>query len=284
MDIGAPAGRDTGATLGESMSERKAYPSEGAPCFADLRGQGALVTGGGTGIGRGVARRLAAEGMKVVVCGRRGELLQETAESIRSAGGEAVTQAADLSDASQVAALFQAIEAEGMQLDAVVHSAMDKRWYPLEETTLEQWESGFAIGCRAGYLIARQVLPAMRERGRGSLIFISSVGAARAHLPGLPYDAAKAAQEAMVRGLAIEYARLGVRINGVAPGAVQNEGVLTEAALKQPLVPMGRKGTPAEIAAMVAFLLSEQASYVTGQTICVDGGLTAQLTPPGIRV
>jgi 3-oxoacyl-[acyl-carrier protein] reductase len=266
------------------MPEQKAHTRESAPCFADLRGQGALVTGGGTGIGRGIARRLAAEGMKVVVCGRGLELLQETAGIVCSEGGEALAQVADLSDAAQVAELFQVIEAEGLQVDAVVHNAMDLRRHLLEQTTLEQWESGFAAGCRGGYLIARQVLPAMRGRGRGGLVFISSVGAARAHLPGLPYDAAKAAQEAMVRGLAVEYARFGIRVNGVAPGAIQTRGPLTEAAMREPHVPMERKGTPAEIAAAVAFLLSGQASYLTGQTIYVDGGLTAQLAPPGIAV
>jgi NAD(P)-dependent dehydrogenase (short-subunit alcohol dehydrogenase family) len=158
------------------------------------------------------------------------------------------------------------------------------RMYPVPELTLDRWEAAFATACRGGYLLARGVLPEMQARRRGGLVFISSVGAARGHRPGLPYDPAKAALEAMVRALAIEYAEHGVRVNGVAPGAIQARPPTSPDALSNDHIPVRRKGTPSEVAAFVAFLLSDQSSYLTGQTIYVDGGLTAQLSPPGIWV
>jgi len=242
------------------------------------------VTGGGTGIGRGIAERLAAEGMKVVICGRRPEPLEETAALMRGEGGEVMARVADVSEAAQVAELFEAIERAGWTVDAVVHNAMQMRMHRFAELTAEQWEGAFATACRGAYLVARQAIPSMRARGRGNLVFISSVGAARAHRPGLPYDAAKAALEAMVRALGVEYAAEGIRVNGVAPGAIKSRGEITAAALGNPHIPLLRMGTTDEVASLVAFLLSEQASYLTAQTICLDGGLTAQLSPPGIRV
>ncbi len=258
--------------------------AEKPACYADLRGRVALITGGGTGIGRGIALRLAAEGMKVAVCGRRADPLEETADLVRAAGGEALAQSADITDEAQVASLLELVAGRCGAIDALVHNAMVLRTYPVPQLTLDRWEAAFATACRGGYLLARGVLPEMQARRDGNLVFISSVGAARAHRPGMPYDAAKAAQEAMVRGLAIEYAEHGVRVNGVAPGAIHARPPRTRDARSSEHIPIRRKGTPPEVAAVVAFLLSDQSSYLTGHTIRVDGGLTAQLTPPGIWV
>ncbi len=222
--------------------------------------------------------------MKVAICGRRADPLEETADLVRAAGGEALTQVADVTEEAQVEALLQAVAKRHGPIDALVHNAMVVRTYPIPKLTLDRWEAAFATACRGGYLLARGVLPEMQARGRGGLVFISSVGAARAHRPGMPYDAAKAAQEAMVRGLAVEYAEYGVRVNGVAPGAIQTRPPRSTDARRSEYIPVRRIGTPAEVAAIVAFLLSDQSSYLTGHTIYVDGGLTAQLTPPGVWV
>jgi len=260
------------------------WPAHKPACFGDLRAKTALVTGGGTGIGRGIALRLSAEGMNVALCGRRQQPLDETAALIQREKGRALALPLDVADEKAVARLVEAATGEFGAVDAVVHNAMLMRFPRFDDITLEVWEAGFATACRAGYLLARAAVPQMRARGRGSLVFISSVGALRAHRRGLPYDAAKAALDAMVRNIAIELAADGLRVNGVAPGAIRTRGTISRSALANEHIPIQREGVPAEIASVVAFLLSEQASYLTGQTIYVDGGLTAQLTPPGYFV
>jgi NAD(P)-dependent dehydrogenase (short-subunit alcohol dehydrogenase family) len=266
------------------MSDTEKSSVEKPACFPDLSGRVALITGGGTGIGRGISLRLATEGMRIAVCGRRADPLEETAGLIGAAGGEALAQVADVTDEVQVATLLESIDERYGAIDALVHNAMVMRMYRMPELTLERWEAAFATACRGGYLLARGVLPGMQKRRHGGLVFISSVGAARGHRPGMPYDAAKAAQEAMVRGLAIECAEHGVRVTGVAPGAIRTRPARPADARSGEYIPIRRVGTPAEVASVVAFLLSDQSSYLTGQTIYVDGGLTAQLTPPGIWV
>jgi len=253
-------------------------------CYPDLAGEAALVTGGGSGIGRGVAVRLAAEGMKVAICGRRPERLAETVELIGVRGGEAMAVPADVGDPAAVERLFAEVEARFGQVEALVHNAMQMRMKHLEEVTPELWEETFATGCRGAYLLASHVAPQMKARGRGGMVFISSVGGLRAHLPGLPYDAVKGALDALVRALGIELAPHGIRVNGVAPGSILTWREITPERIVNEKVPMGRHGTPAEMAAAVAFLLSDQASYFTGQVIYPDGGMTAQLSLPGIRL
>jgi NAD(P)-dependent dehydrogenase (short-subunit alcohol dehydrogenase family) len=257
---------------------------EKPPAYPDLTGQVALVTGGGTGIGRGIALRLAAEGMKVAVCGRRPEPIAETVELIASSGGEAFAQAADVGDPEDTASLVGAVADRLGPADALVHSAMLMKMAAFDEVTPEVWEESFATACRGGYWLSRQLLPDMKRRGRGGIVMISSVAGVRSHHGGLPYDAAKGALDVMVRGMAIDLAPDGIRVNGVAPGATLAGEEVTPENLKNEWIPAGRKGSPAEMAAAVAFLLSHQSSYITGQVIYVDGGLTAQLSPPGIWV
>jgi len=258
------------------------FVAEKSPCYPDLKGQVALVTGAGTGIGRGIALRLAAEGMMVAICGRRPEPLAETAELITARGGEAFARPGDVGNPEDVARLFDSIVARFGPVDALVHNAMLMKMVPFDKLTSELWEEAFATACRGAYLLSRLAVPEMKAHQRGGIVMISSVGGLRAHLPGLPYDATKGALDSMVRAMGIDLAPDGIRVNGVAPGSTLTRREITASNLRNEKVPLRRDGSPAEVGATVAFLLSHQSSYITGQVIYVDGGITAQLSLPGV--
>ena len=149
---------------------------------------------------------------------------------------------------------------------------------------MELWDQAFATGARAAYLLCEKMAPAMLERGRGGVVFISSVLGSRPNRTGLAYVAVKGALEAMTRQLAISFAERGVRVNALAPGLIASRREQTESNMRNELIPVGRAGTTAEMAAVVAFLLSHQSSYITGQVIHADGGTSVQLVPPGFRL
>jgi 3-oxoacyl-[acyl-carrier protein] reductase len=254
------------------------------PCYADLRGKVALVTGGGSGLGRGICLRLGAEGMTVCLCGRTAATIEETAALIREGGGTAVPVVADVSSAEDVTRLMAAVQEQAGALDLLVHNAALVRGGTLAGTTMDYWRQMFATNMESTYLLARAALELMVPRGAGALIFITTIGAQRAHHGMTAYDSSKGALDAFTRSLALELAPHGIRVNAVAPGAMARDAHEPEVParrLEQRLVPLGRRGTPAEIAAAVAFLGSEQASYITGQVLTVDGGATAQLSPRG---
>lgn len=258
-----------------------------APCYADLCGKVALVTGGGSGIGRGLALRLGAEGMRVLVCGRTLQTLEETAGLIEAAGGEAAARVADLGQEAEVAGLMAHLQEQYGALDVLVHNAAMVRGGGLAETDSDYWHSMFAANMDSTFYLAKGAVGLMAPRRAGAMVFVSSIGALQAHHGMLAYDSSKGALEVFTRSLAIELAPQGIRVNAIAPGATEREAYAPELpaqALRQPYVPMGRKGTPAEMAAAVAFLVSAQAAYITGQTLCVDGGATAQLSPRGVFI
>ncbi len=276
----------------------------GCTCYEDLRGKVALVTGGGSGIGRAICVRLAREGARVLFCGRTRETLDETARIIERDGGDCHAIRADLSDVAGVDSVFEAVESGPGSLDILVHNAAQLHSHPLMATDLDHWRQIFAINTEAAFLLVRRAADLMVPRASGSIILVSTIGALRAHHYLVAYDASKGALESFTRAAALELAPHGIRVNSLAPGSTRLRPVdesekdpvkrallelgfetpTAASAFRQPHVPMGRHGTCAEMAAAVAFLASGQSSYVTGHTLVVDGGATAQLSPPSARI
>ncbi len=255
------------------------------PRYPELVDQVAIVTGSSRGIGLGIVLRLAREGMRIVVNSRSPEAVEATAAALRSLGATVLAVPADVGRTSEVDRLFDATLQAFGRVDLLVNNAADVRrgrFFEIDEALLDAQLAG---NIRGPYMCSTRAAENMRQTGAGNIIHISSVGGLRAHWQGLPYDVTKGAIDAMTRAMSLELAAYGIRVNCIAPGPIYNRsgdparGPWAAAARKR--VPLGRLGTTLEIGSVVAFLASPDASYITGQIIYVDGGLTAQLTPAG---
>jgi 3-oxoacyl-[acyl-carrier protein] reductase len=256
------------------------------PRYPELAGKVAVVTGAAKGIGQGIAIRLAGEGMRLVAADVDGEALAATAGALRDCSGEAVEFCADLADTRRIDELFETALTAFGTVDLLVNNAADLERRRLLDEHLELLDVQLATNIRSPYLCSQRAAAIMRSAGGGSIVHISSVGALRAHHRGFPYDVTKGAINAMTLAMAVDLGEYGIRVNAVAPGITHTYRTeLTDPATYRATaerVPLRRYGTPLDIGAMVAFLASSDADYVTGQVIYVDGGITAQLSPPGV--
>jgi len=258
------------------------FPPRG-PVYPDLAGKVAVVTGGGRGIGRAIAARLAREGVKVALAGRTAEHVQAAAEQIRAAGGVAEAMVADVGRPEQVDALFAAVAQKLGPLDILVNNAA--RMGPSPDTlelTDPQWREFVDTNVNGPLYCTTRAARVMAGRG-GSIINISTVGALRSHYGVLAYDITKAMMDSLTRTTGIDLIRQGIRVNAVAPGRTHHADRPYHPGPEQTRakIPIGRAAHPEEIASVVAFLASGESSYIVGQTLYVDGGLSTQLTPPG---
>lgn len=255
-----------------------------------LAGRVALITGAGSGIGAASAQRMAAEGAAVALLGRTPETLQAVADSITAAGGRALAVRCDVADEAQVEqATEQTVTAFG-RLDVVVANAgiqLHGQDRPIHELDLAIWERTHEINLRGAFLTCRAGVRRLLDQGQGgAIVIVSSVTALGGLAPQNPaYTSSKGGMLTFGRALAVQYAKDGIRCNIVCPGALAHppdvellgtEGPAAREARLLPLIPQGRLGEFEEIAPMIAFLASDDASYCTGGIFVVDGGLTAR--------
>jgi peroxisomal 2,4-dienoyl-CoA reductase len=255
-------------------------------------GQVALITGGGSGIGRGIADLLASLGAHVVLASRKIERVEAAAAEIIGAGGKASAIAVDVRETARVKAMVEEVTNANGRIDLLVNNAAGNFYAPSETLSENAWKSVIEIDLYGTFFCSQAVLPVMKAQGGGSIVNISMT----LHYRGWPLmahaTAAKAGIDALTKTLALEWAKYGVRMNAVAPGPIPTEGVrkaftpppaadgvtdvfAVEKAMDsyaKKMIPLQRWGAPADIANMVAFLASPGGSWITGAIMVVDGG------------
>ncbi|MFH0516167.1 SDR family NAD(P)-dependent oxidoreductase [Streptomyces sp. M41] len=244
-----------------------------------------LITGGGTGIGRSIALAFARQGATVVVSGRRVEELKATVAAIEAEGGTADACPADVTDDTQVGELVGTVVARY----GALHIACNNAGVPgsgrkLHEFGTDDWSRVVDTNLQGVWLSMRHQVPAMLEQGSGSIVNVASIAGVVGYLNAAPYTAAKHGVVGLTRNAAIDYGPAGIRVNAVCPGPVLTPMLEQARRDRGPSadefylrnIPLGRLAQPEEVASAVLWLASDDASYITGQALAVDGGWTAQ--------
>jgi 2-deoxy-D-gluconate 3-dehydrogenase len=247
----------------------------------DFSGKTAIVTGGGRGIGKAIALGLADCGAKLVLAARSGDELDQVVNEIKTKGGDAVAVPTDLMVSEQIDALVETTVKTYNRVDFLINNAARSFMRPLMDLREDGWDKIFGVNCKAVFLLSRAVAKIMGEQGGGKIVNISTVGAVRGGAGMGVYHASKAALTMLNKCMAVEWAPININVNCVGPG-------LTKTAFSEPLwsnpeveqmvagkIPKGRLAEPGDIVGAALFLCSEDAGYITGESIYVDGGSLA---------
>ena len=240
-----------------------------------LEGRVALVIGAARGIGAGIAELFVEEGAKVIIADNLVELGQETAKRL---DGKFISINVSKFEDNQ-AAVALAVSSYG-GLDIVVQNAGIYPWTLIENTSPEEWDDVLAVNLKGTFLSARAALPAMKQRGGGRMVFMSSITGPRVTSPGHGhYSASKAGINGFIKAAALEFSSYNITVNGIEPGNILTDGMKEHRSaafikMMEEGIPLGRLGTPRDVANAALFLASDDASYITGTTIIVDGGQT----------
>jgi NAD(P)-dependent dehydrogenase (short-subunit alcohol dehydrogenase family) len=251
-----------------------------------LEGKVGLITGAGRGIGRAVARKFVAEGAAVVIAEIDADTAHAAAVELTSGGYRALAVPTDITSEAQVAAAVgQAVETFG-GLDILVNNAGKNFYYDATRMTEDEWDAAMNLDLKAAWMCCKYAIPAMTKRGGGAIVNMASVHARVTNRGYFPYAAAKSGLVGMTRNLALDYGAQNIRVNAICPGWVRTDLVQSwfdmqpdpQAAEARVLSvqPLGRIGTPEEIANLVAFIASDEASFITGAELVIDGGMTIQ--------
>lgn len=254
-----------------------------------LKGQVAIVTGGAQGIGGATARRLAEEGARVLIADVDREMAEKNARTIQDAGGDAAVLVADVGRSEDIRAMVD----EAVRLWGTLNILVNNAYNPLGaadhgsavEVSEEAWDRALAVLMRSIFLGAKHAVPVMQRSGGGSIVNISSVHGLLQAPRALIYEAGKSAVIGMTRQMAIDFGPLGIRVNAICPGHIVTERIQSAMWDQNPTglrffeeqYPLRRCGRPVDVANAIVFLCSEEASFITGHALVVDGGLSIQL-------
>lgn len=238
-----------------------------------------IVTGGSRGIGRGISKLFAEEGAEVVLVGRDEAQLNAVEASLRAEGGKAIYVQADVSQPKDMEKMIEKTLSRFGKIDVLCHNAGIYPPARLEKMTLEEWQKVIDVNLTGTFLAVKGCIPIMKKQGHGKIVITSSISGPRTGLPGYShYTASKGGVAGFIKTAAVELAKYRININAVEPGNIMTEGFDAMGAEHinnmVRAIPMGRLGTPEDIGHAILFLASNEASYITGQSLIIDGGQT----------
>jgi NAD(P)-dependent dehydrogenase (short-subunit alcohol dehydrogenase family) len=249
-----------------------------------IHGLTALVVGGGSGMGEASAKAFAANGGSVVVADLRADEAARVADEIVSRGGDAISTGLDVANAEDIAASVEKTLKRYGKLDALINTSALVKPAPLEDGSIDEWRRCFQVNVDGALLLARACLPHLRKSPCAAIVNVGSLAGEHGYARGGAYGPSKAALITLTRQMALEWAAYGVRVNVVNPGTIDTP--MSRAAVRPEVlaeraktIPMRRLGSPEEVANVIVFLASPAASYITGQAVNCDGGLSQSLFP-----